>query len=179
MTSQLFTWPSVRPVLLPPPVPSFEELERKTREAARAEGLAEGRRQADLELASRIRELDVLRQSLEQHRIELSGQQVSGLVEFVRGAFSALLGATLRINPEAFTTMLHQALESLPAGGNLLIRAHPELARSLAQMLDRTVEEDPSLPPFAVRVDADRVSWSADLLTEFNCLLEQGMSGDR
>jgi len=179
LTNQLFTWPSVRSNRMPAPVPSFDELERKVREAARTEGLAEGRRQADLELGPRIRELQVLRESLEQHRLQLSRQQVAELAEFVRGVFGALLGVTLRIDPEAFTTMLQQALNTLPTGGKLSIRAHPELARSLARMLDQTVDEDNSLPPFAVQVDADRVSWLADLLTEFNCLLEQGMSVER
>ena len=179
MTNQLFTWPSVRPDSRPVPVPSFEELERQSREAARAEGLAEGRRQADLEMTPKIRELQVLQQSLEQHRSRIAERQVTEIAEFIRGAFVALLGSTLRVEPEVFKTMLQQAVDAMPASGTLSIRAHPELARSLAQLKDQAISEDTSLPPFAVQVDSDRANWSADLVTEFNCLLDQGMSFER
>lgn len=179
MTNQLFTWPSVRPDARPILVPSFEELERSARESARVEGLAEGRRQAELELAPKIKAVQLLHQSLEQHRLQLAEQQVVGLVEFVRGAFEALLGSTLRGDPEVFKTMLQQAIDVLPAGGTLSIRAHPDLARSLAKLMDQEVSEDTSLPPYAVQVDSDCASWSTDLITEFNCLLEQSLSFER
>lgn len=179
MTNQLFTWPSVRHDLKPVPVPSFEELERQTREAARAEGLAEGRRQAELELASRIKPLQLLQQSLEQHRVTMEARQTAEIVEFLRGAFLALLGSTLRVEPEVFNDMLRQAIDALPGSGTLSIRAHPEVAQALDGLMDQAVTADASLPPFVVQVDADRASWSADLVAEFNCLLEQGVSFER
>lgn len=176
MTNQVFTWPSVRQALKPVPIPSFEELERQTRETARAEGLAEGRRQAELELAPRIKTLQVLQQSLEQYRVQMEEQQIAEIVEFLRGVFSALLGSTLRVEPEVFKVMLRQAIDAMPGSGTLSIRAHPEVAQALADLMDQAVTADASLPPFAVQVDSDRASWSADLVAEFNCLLEQGVS---
>jgi flagellar biosynthesis/type III secretory pathway protein FliH len=179
LTNQLFTWPSVRPDPRPPAVPSFEELERQTREAARAEGLAEGRRQAEGELAQKIKALQMLQKSLEHHRVQMAEQQVSEIVEFLRGAFVALLGRALRIEPELFSTLLRQAIDAMPASGTLSIRAHPELAHVLAGLMDQTVSEDTSLPPLTIQVDSERASWSADLVAEFNCLLEQGVSFER
>jgi len=179
LTNQLFTWPSVRHDLKPVPVPSFEELERQTREAARAEGLAEGRRQAELELAPKIKALQLLQQSLEQHRVQMEEQQIAEIVEFLRGAFSALLGSTLRVEPEIFKLMLRQSIDALPDSGPLSIRAHPDVALALDGLMDQAVTPDSSLPPFAVQVDSDRASWSADLVAEFRCLLEQGVSFER
>ena len=179
MTNQLFTWPSVRHDLKPAPIPSFEELERQTREAARAEGLAEGRRQAELELAPRIKTLQLLQQSLEQHRVQMEEQQIAEIVEFLRGAFSALLGSTLRVEPEVFKVMLRQAIDAMPGSGTPTIRAHPEVAKALAGLMDQAVTADASLPLFTVQVDSDRAGWSADLVAEFNCLLEQGVSFER
>lgn len=179
MTNQLFTWPSVRPDARPVATPSFEELERLARESARIEGLAEGRRQAELELAPKIKAVQLLQQSLEQHRLQLAEQQVTGLVEFVEGAFEALLGTTLRVDPEVFKTMLQKAIDDLPASGTLSIRAHPELAHLLAPLMGREVAQDASLSPYAVQVDSDRASWSADPIAEFKCLLEQSLSCER
>lgn len=176
MTNQLFSWPSVRPDRLAARPPSFEELEREARESARAEGLAIGRKLAEAELNSRISELQTLRQSLEQFRSLIAEQHIAEIGEFIRGAFSALLDMTLRIDPESFRSMMKQAVDTFPAGAKLSIRAHPDLAASLSRMLDSDIVEDVSLPRFSVQVDSDRGGWSTDLLKEFTCLLEQGMS---
>lgn len=179
MTSQLFTWPNVRTGNALVHVPSFEEMEREARERARAEGLAEGRRQADQELARKVKELQAMREALEAHRLVLEARQVASLAEFVKSVFESLLGATLRIEPEVFCTMLQKAIDTLPKNTTLSIRAHPELASVLMQTLEVTVQADATMGLFSVHVDSDHSSWVLDLVAEFECLLQQGMTDVR
>ena len=179
MTSQLFTWPNVRTGNALVHVPSFEEMEREARERACAEGLAEGRRQAEQELARKVKELQAMRAALEAHRLVLDARQVASLAEFVRSVFESLLGATLRIEPEAFCTLLQTAIDDLPKNSTLSIRAHPELASALMQTMEVTVQADATLGPFSVHVDSDPSSWVIDLVGEFECLLQQGMTDGR
>ena len=177
MSDHLFTWPSVRSAGQLVRAPSLETIEREAREAARAEGLAEGRRQAEVELGRKLKELGALQQALERHRRELDSRQTEEIADFIRATFETLLGTVLRIAPEVFKDLLHNALAGLPADIEVEITAHPELAAALTDLLGRPIQADATLAPFSVHVSSRTVGWSADPLAEFRVLLEQGMTG--
>lgn len=143
-----------------------EETAMRLREAARLEGLEEGRRA-----------LAVAEVTLRAEGARLRAEAGDRLLRLAVSLAERVLGQELRTHPEAILALVRQALGQLSLCGNAVLRLHPEDARSLTTAYpalasvaqggaELTLVEDPSLARGDCLVEADggRVDGSVRVL---------------
>ena len=109
----------------------------KARAAARAEGEAQGRQQAQAELQPVIQKLAAAIHETAELRGRLREQAESDLVRLAIAIARKILGREITADPEAIAGVVKASLERIRGQELLRVRLHPECKAKVAECLSR------------------------------------------
>lgn len=137
----------------PRTVRQLEALEQQAREEGHAQGLAEGRAAAALELAQRVREVESLLDALARPLDGLDDAVELELAQLAIAIARQLVRRELRTQPDEVISVVREGLAALPAASrHVRVQLHPADAQLVRQALARgegehawEIREDPLL----------------------------------